>query len=218
MAFLLTNHEIIFAIAFAFLVVLWGAMLWGRFRPLVPLHLGAVALGGAILLAVPPLFDRPLPAIPWDQSGSESLPPTRENQVQFYVNLISNPLVIALLLLAVAFVAAARFILAGYRDPDRMEEGWLASLLAGAPRGSVEHALLQVSRDRAGLVAAIGTGGVIFVVLYTSLFTNPGGLATSTFATDGTLLYWLGQQDVRRGDQPWFFFLLLTPQYEFLAL
>ncbi len=216
--FLLTNHEIVFAIVFAFLVVLWGALLWGRFRPLVPLHIGAGALGGAILLAVPRLFDRPLPAIPWDQSGSGSLPPTRENQIRFYVDLLTNPLTIALVLLAVAFVAAARFILAGYRDPERLQEGWLASLLSGAPRGSVEHALLQVSRDRVGLAAAFGTGAAIFIILYTTLFTNPAGLATSTLATDGTLLYWLGQQDVRRGDQPWFFFLLLTPQYEFLAL
>ncbi|MDP9368161.1 MAG: TIGR03663 family protein [Chloroflexota bacterium] len=216
--FLLTNHEIVFAIVFAFLVVLWGALLWGRFRPLVPLHLGAAALGGAILLGIPRLFDQPLPAIPWDQSGGESLPPTRENQIQFYQNLITHPLTIAFIVLAIAFVAAARFILAGYRDPERTGEGWLASLLAGTPNGSVEHALLQMSRDRAGLVAAFLTGAIIFVVLYTSMFTNPAGLATATFATDGTLLYWLGQQDVRRGDQPWFFFLLLTPQYEFLAL
>ena len=59
---------------------------------------------------------------------------------------------------------------------------------------------------------------VIGAVLFTSLFTNLYGLATATFATDGTLLYWLGQHDYRRGEQPWFYYLLLMPQYEFIAV
>jgi len=68
------------------------------------------------------------------------------------------------------------------------------------------------------LTAAIVTAVSIFVLLFTSLFTNLGGLATSTVATNGTLLYWLGQHDVRRGGQPWFYFITLMPQYELIAL
>lgn len=56
------------------------------------------------------------------------------------------------------------------------------------------------------------------MALFTSLFTNLHGLVTSTIATDGTLLYWLGQHDVRRGHQPWYYFLLLTPQYELFVV
>ncbi|MCC6946092.1 MAG: TIGR03663 family protein, partial [Thermomicrobiales bacterium] len=40
---------------------------------------------------------------------------------------------------------------------------------------------------------------------------------SGTISTDGTLLYWLGQHDYRRGEQPWFYYLLLFPQYEFIA-
>ena len=50
------------------------------------------------------------------------------------------------------------------------------------------------------------------------LFTNLYGLASGTISTDGTLLYWLGQHDYRRGEQPWFYYALLLPQYEFIAV
>ena len=59
---------------------------------------------------------------------------------------------------------------------------------------------------------------MIFAVLFTTLFTNLYGLASGTIATDGTLLYWLGQHDFRRGEQPWFYYLLLMPQYELIAV
>jgi predicted membrane-bound mannosyltransferase len=77
---------------------------------------------------------------------------------------------------------------------------------------------LHAWRDRSGLGVAIGVGAAIFVTLYTTLFTNIHGLFTGTVATNGTLLYWLGQQGERRGEQPWFYYLLLMPQYEFVAV
>jgi len=42
-------------------------------------------------------------------------------------------------------------------------------------------------------------------------------LATATFATDGTLLYWLGQHEVQRGSQPWFYYLVLMQQYDYIV-
>jgi predicted membrane-bound mannosyltransferase/sugar lactone lactonase YvrE len=53
----------------------------------------------------------------------------------------------------------------------------------------------------------------IFLVLYTSVFTNPNGLVTGTV---GSLGYWLEQQEVQRGSQPWFYYIFVTPFYEFL--
>ncbi|MDP9363872.1 MAG: TIGR03663 family protein, partial [Chloroflexota bacterium] len=78
--------------------------------------------------------------------------------------------------------------------------------------------VLHASRDPAGLAAAFVAGALIFVVLYTSLFSNVEGLFTGTVATDGTLLYWLGQHGYQRGNQPWFYYGLLMPQYEFAAV
>ncbi len=51
-------------------------------------------------------------------------------------------------------------------------------------------------------------------ILYTTVFTNPDGFFTGTI---GSLGYWIVQQDVARGSQPWYFYLLIQlPIYEFL--
>ncbi len=55
----------------------------------------------------------------------------------------------------------------------------------------------------------------IEVVLYTTFFTNPKGLITGTW---GALSYWLSQHGVQRGGQPWFYYLMLIPLYEYLAV
>jgi uncharacterized protein (TIGR03663 family) len=54
----------------------------------------------------------------------------------------------------------------------------------------------------------------IYLIFYTSLFTNWQGFFTGTV---GSLGYWLQQQGVHRGDQPWYYYLLIQiPVYEFL--
>ncbi len=220
--FLLTNHEIVFAILFTFFAYLWGTLLWDRLRPLVPLHLAAAAIAGGILATFPRLEGRtvpglpglrfaPLPAIPWRS-------PTPEQEQRYYVDLLTNPLIIALALLAVVFVLASAAVLNRHRDPDRAGEGLVSGVLGGKPEGSVAAAVARAWADGAGLLAAFGVAAGIFVLLYTTFFTNLHGLATGTYATNGTLLYWLGQQGVQRGEQPWFYYLLLTPQYEFLGV
>jgi len=55
----------------------------------------------------------------------------------------------------------------------------------------------------------------IFAVLFTSVFTNWNGLTTGTV---GSLGYWLEQQEVQRGGQPWFYYFFIVPFYEFLPL
>ena len=55
----------------------------------------------------------------------------------------------------------------------------------------------------------------IFTVLYTSIFTNGFGFVTGLV---GSLGYWLAQQSVNRGSQPWYYYMFLQiPVYEFLA-
>ena len=55
----------------------------------------------------------------------------------------------------------------------------------------------------------------IFTVLYTSIFTNGFGFVTGLV---GSLGYWLAQQGVNRGSQPWYYYMFLQiPVYEFLA-
>jgi len=55
----------------------------------------------------------------------------------------------------------------------------------------------------------------IFTVFYTTFFTNGFGFFTGIV---GSLGYWLDQQSVQRGTQPWYFYALIQiPVYEYLA-
>ncbi|MHC1772284.1 MAG: glycosyltransferase family 39 protein [Flexilinea sp.] len=57
---------------------------------------------------------------------------------------------------------------------------------------------------------------LIFVTLYTTLFSNGQGFFTGII---GSLGYWLSQQGVQRGGQPFYYYgLILIPLYEFTAL
>jgi hypothetical protein len=110
------------------------------------------------------------------------------------------------------------FGLARLRRALPLGDDQLADAQSRTEPGSVESAVLAALRDRTGLTLAIAAGFALFALLFTSLFTNLYGLVSSTVATDGTLLYWVGQHDYRRGEQPWFYYLLLFPQYEFFAV
>ncbi len=56
----------------------------------------------------------------------------------------------------------------------------------------------------------------VFVLLYTTLFTNGGGFFTGLV---GSLGYWIEQQGVQRGSHPWYYYLLIqVPIYEYLPL
>lgn len=67
---------------------------------------------------------------------------------------------------------------------------------------------------RRWIIAAIIFNGII-LVLFTSVFTNLGGWTTGVI---GSLGYWLEQQAVQRGSQPWYYYLFIVPLYEFLPL
>jgi uncharacterized protein (TIGR03663 family) len=54
-----------------------------------------------------------------------------------------------------------------------------------------------------------------YALLFTTFGTHPGGFASGIWES---LDYWLAQHDVRRGDQPDFYYVMLLPAYEFLAL
>ena len=56
----------------------------------------------------------------------------------------------------------------------------------------------------------------IFILFYTSIFSNLGGIYSGLI---GSLGYWLEQHGVERGSQPWYYFMLIQlPIYEYLAV
>ena len=56
---------------------------------------------------------------------------------------------------------------------------------------------------------------LIWTLLYSTFLTNPGGLLTGVWRSLG---YWIVQQDVARGNQPWHYYFVITSLYEFLPL
>ncbi|HEM62642.1 MAG TPA: TIGR03663 family protein, partial [Chloroflexi bacterium] len=76
-------------------------------------------------------------------------------------------------------------------------------------------AALGLAWHRRRWLTSAGIFWAIYILLHTSLLTNMGGLLTGPI---GALGYWLVQQEVKRGGQPWFYYLIIIPLYEFLPL
>lgn len=204
-ALMITNHEISYAVL-GILVSFLALAIVLRVAPRVLIvAVGAiaafvVAATGLRLLGVPGL-----PPIPWQN-------PSTSTVTRFLHITILHPIVVSGLLICLFAAAIIYRMLSQRRDPDL---GWVDGLLGGAPEGSTTAALRSLLQRGSGLAAGIGLCVLIFVVLYTSLFTNLPGLLSGTIGAAG---YWLGQQGVQRGDQPWFYYLVLLPQYEFVAV
>jgi len=69
--------------------------------------------------------------------------------------------------------------------------------------------------DRRLWPALLGVFYVPYTLLYTTFFTNLPGFGSGIW---GSLQYWLLQHGVQRGSQPWYYYLLLLPIYEFLPI
>ena len=175
LAFLLTNHEIIFALGAVFVGFIWATLLWGRLRPLLAIQFAAIALAGAAIILVRRFDSEPLPVIPWSN-------PTRDAEAQYYQDLVTHPMILTLAGILVVFVVACWWTLADERR--RRGEG----ILEGTPPGSTEAMVLAMGRDSTGIAIALLLGIGTFATLFTTFFTNLEGLASGTIATDGTLL------------------------------
>jgi uncharacterized protein (TIGR03663 family) len=91
----------------------------------------------------------------------------------------------------------------------------IQGILAGTRRQNPALLTLLRSISRRDWAICIAIFLTIYILLYTTFFTNPKGLISGSW---GALSYWLAQQGVQRGGQPWFYYFLLIPLYEFLPL
>jgi uncharacterized protein (TIGR03663 family) len=78
-------------------------------------------------------------------------------------------------------------------------------------RSRIEQAIRSLSWQT-WLVAAVVVF-LIYALLFTTFFTNPGGLLSGVA---GSISYWLAQQEVQRGGQPWYYYFLVLTMYEFV--
>src|SRR5579859_1127801 len=76
-------------------------------------------------------------------------------------------------------------------------------------------AVIGIRWNRQVWIRSVVAFWVIMMLLYTTFLSNPGGVTSGVF---GSLRYWIDQQDVARGSQPTYYYLLLLPLYEFLTV
>jgi DNA-binding beta-propeller fold protein YncE len=100
--------------------------------------------------------------------------------------------------------------------------GEMSNLLTNS---SVITTMFALSMVLVAISVAIGTfwnwrrwlpiGGLFLAItttLFTTVFTNAAGIGTGFV---GQLGYWMAQQDVKRGSQPPYYYLLIVPLYEY---
>ncbi|MCC6627803.1 MAG: hypothetical protein IT340_10415, partial [Chloroflexi bacterium] len=173
---------------------------------------------GFTAVAMPRLAGWPkLPPIPWER-------PTYEAIFSYLGTVLTNPLAVALLVEGVVVLVAAIVVIrqlirdrraAAVSRGDKTTRHWFDVLLGDYEPGSVPHAVYTLAKDPRTFWGGALLFAVIFVVLFTTLFSNMQGILSGLF---GAIGYWLGQHDVRRGEQPWFYYLSLLPQYELIAV
>lgn len=203
--FLFATKEVSFIVAFILVTFVALVLAWQIHKGLVAI---LVATGAGLLvvfLGMEVIGAPALPPIPWEN-------PTQTSVRTFAFDLAVHPVILGSLGVLGLGIVATWMVIDRLRTPD---QGFLKDVFGSTPDGTTSHTVFLALRDRAGILIGIAAGLVLFVTLYTSLFTNMGGLGSATF---GALGYWLGQHDVQRGDQPWFYYLLLLPQYEFIAV
>ena len=123
---------------------------------------------------------------------------------------------------ALLFATKEDFYISGFIPFTFLVGSWF--LLKG------ERRMLFRGRVRAiGLrswVIGLGIFLSINLLLYTTFLTNLQGVCTALVSLPtqacagqkGALSYWLDQQDFARGGQPWFYYFMLLPLYEFVPL
>ena len=74
-------------------------------------------------------------------------------------------------------------------------------------------ALVGVSWSRSVWLRCAAIFYGVWLLLYTTFFTNMVGLGSGMWQSLG---YWLAQQGVNRGTQPWYYYFVITPIYEML--
>jgi uncharacterized protein (TIGR03663 family) len=203
--FVLTTHEITF-VNLALLAAFTGVFIAWR---VLPVSLAIVAGAVVLFLVVRTLLGvagvGTVPEIPWQE-------PSTGQVIDYMASSIIHPVIASGIGIALIAIISIAWLLERQRPAG---SGRIDGTLGLADDESTAGRFATALRDgRAWGIGAI-IGGAIFGLLYTSMFSNMGGLGSGTFGAVG---YWLGQHDVQRGEQPWFYYLVLTPQYEYLAI
>jgi uncharacterized protein (TIGR03663 family) len=114
--------------------------------------------------------------------------------------------------LALAFCTKEVIYILGFIIVSFLAFRWLwENTLRPKDEMYVTDALQELLAQPRILGAAAAVFGIIMIVLYTTVFSNPRGILD---AFTKSLTYWMGQHEVQRGSQPVYFYAALLPWYE----
>ncbi len=127
----------------------------------------------------------------------------------------SFDLLVLLFTLVLPLLSAFPIKLLGFNPLDYQTQGLIRSGIVVAVCFAISIAIGLWWNRTVWIGAAVLFYG-IFTILYTTFFTNGVGFFTGLV---GSLGYWLEQQGVNRGSQPWYYYAFLqVPMYEYLAV
>jgi len=207
LALMHTTHEVTYIVALLFGAFFFIIITIRAAKAVLAATGVYLLVAGLTAVALPKLLHAPaLPEIPWDASKGEL---DVAHWKPYLQTLLSAPQVVALLALTALYLTAAGYILTalharevkpGTTPNDRLFGGW--------PQGSLIDVVHTLIADKRTLGVAAGGAVFIWVILYTSLFTNLSGVFSGAAYS---LIYWAGQHDVHRGGQPFYYYLFLFP-------
>ncbi len=203
---LFVSKEISFIVLFIFGTFIGGALFLAHSKKslawLTLLPIGAL-LGMVILPKV--LGWASLPAIPFED-------PSWEKSVGYARTMLRSPQVLSTLGFSAMWALGLGMLV--WRDRVLRQGREIGSGLRGA--NAFSEAFFRTPRVWLQILIMVVSFLLISVPLYTSLFTNwPGGLFSGSL---GALFYWIAQQEVQRGEQPWYYYATLEPVYEPIAV
>jgi uncharacterized protein (TIGR03663 family) len=202
---LFCSKEISFIVLFVF--VTFGVLALGLAHSKATLAwLLALPVGLLLGMSIVPsvLGWRKLPSIPFKN-------PSLEKSLDYVREMAASPQVITSTAWALVWLVVVAVLLKRARIPEQLER-----IRQGEPANALSSAFAHLPNKWSQLALMLAAFLLISVPLYTSMFTNfRGGLMSGSF---GQLFYWLAQQEVERGGQPWFYYAVLEPVYDPIAV
>lgn len=197
LSLLYSTKEVSFILTFIFGSFLWLALAWrawGRTQ--------TQALGSILLLPLLPFFE-----LARRLSGGQ-----RGGLTEVDVRL--QDLTLALGTLAFPLASALVITLLGGDPLDYRSQGLIGSAIVVFVMIALASGVGALWDGRRWAICAALFYGVFFL-LHTTFLTNLAGIGSGLV---GSLGYWLAQQGVGRGNQPWYYYFALLSLYEFLPL
>lgn len=194
-----------------------GVWLCWQLAPRLILILGGYLVGTlALFFFVMSLY--PPPLIPYEKISGDAL-------TGYVKSLLVHPVLWTFSILAILGIAVAWFAIhevAANRRRFMLSREWIepntpALQALFAPyqqRGTVAYAVAWLGENKRSFFLGLGLAFAFYFTFFTGFFTD---IPQGSVGVVSGLWYWMAQQGVARGNQPWFYYFFMMALYEPLA-